>query len=93
MEDAVSRARVLVSGDVQGVWFRASTVDVARRLGLAGWVRNLSDGDVEAVFEGPADSVEAAIAWARTGPRGARVDRVDVAWEAALGEAGFYVRG
>ncbi|MFA5844201.1 MAG: acylphosphatase [Coriobacteriia bacterium] len=92
MDQAVSRARVIVSGLVQGVYFRASTVDAARRLGLAGWVRNLPGGSVEAVFEGPVGSVEAAIEWTRTGPRGARVSSVEVTRETPLGETGFSVR-
>lgn len=72
------RAHVVVHGRVQGVFFRAETERTARALGLTGWVRNLSDGTVEAVFEGPAEAVERAIAWCRTGPPYARVSAVDV---------------
>ncbi|WP_025322656.1 acylphosphatase [Deferrisoma camini] len=86
------RAHVVVSGRVQGVWFRASTRDVARRLGLRGWVRNVPNGDVEAVFEGPRPQVEEAIAWCRRGPPAARVDHCDVIWEEPRGEGPFEVR-
>ena len=69
---------VIVRGRVQGVGFRMWTVDLAERLGLEGWVRNRRDGSVEAVFAGPEEAVTAAIEACRTGPRGARVDAVDV---------------
>lgn len=82
--DAV-RARVRVEGRVQGVWFRAGTREAAEQLGLAGWVRNLPDGAVEAAFEGPRPAVEQAVAWCRRGPPDARVDRCDVSWEAPTG--------
>jgi len=71
-------ARVVVHGRVQGVFFRAETRHTAQTLGLTGWVRNLPDGTVEAVFEGPADAVEQAVAWCRTGPPYALVSAVDV---------------
>ena len=87
-----ARARVVVAGRVQGVWFRASTRDVAEGLGLAGWVRNLPTGEVEAVFEGPRDRVDRAVAWCRTGPPSARVDRCEVMWEPPQGEPPFRVR-
>ena len=90
MADVV-RAHVQVSGRVQGVWFRASTADSARALGLAGWVRNTAQG-VEAVFEGPRGAVEAAIAWCHEGPPNAVVDNVDVTWETVEGLSGFAVR-
>jgi acylphosphatase len=86
------RAHVLVSGRVQGVWFRGSAVETAERLGVAGWARNLPDGRVEAVFEGPRDAVEAAIAWCHRGPPAARVEGVEVGWEEPAGETGFRVR-
>jgi acylphosphatase len=77
---------------VQGVFFRGETQDRARTRGLGGWVRNLQDGSVEAVFEGPRDAVERMIDWCEQGPRGARVDRVRVRWEDPLGEDGFGIR-
>jgi len=86
------RALVIVSGRVQGVYFRASTRDMARARSLAGWVRNLPDGDVEAVFEGPRDGVEAAVAWCRHGPPGARVDHCDVIWAEPTGDGPFAIR-
>lgn len=86
------RARVRVGGRVQGVAFRASTQETAGGLGLAGWVRNLPSGEVEAVFEGPREAVERAVAWCRRGPSAARVDRCDVVREEPQGETGFRIR-
>jgi acylphosphatase len=77
---------------VQGVFFRAETRDRARSLGLAGWVRNAPDGTVEAVFEGEDERVESMISWCRRGPRGARVDDVEVEWETPEGAEGFAIR-
>jgi len=65
-----------ISGRVQGVGYRASMIDEARRLGISGWVRNRRDGTVEAVVDGNADAVAAIVAWAREGPPGARVAHV-----------------
>jgi acylphosphatase len=87
------RARVRVSGRVQGVWFRQSTAAEARAAGAAGWVRNLPDGSVEAVFEGDRTSVERAVAFASQGPPRARVDKAEVSWEEPAGERGFEIRG
>jgi acylphosphatase len=84
----VKRLRVLVSGTVQGVWFRESTRQEADRLGVAGWVRNLPDGRVEAAFEGPAPGVEAMVAWCHHGPRNAAVDHVEAVAEEPMGERG-----
>lgn len=86
------RAHVRVRGFVQGVFFRTETRDRARSLELGGWVRNLGDGSVEAVFEGPRDRVEALVRWCGRGPRGARVDDVGVEWDDPRGEAGFGIR-
>jgi acylphosphatase len=87
------RARIVVSGQVQGVFFRQSTVDEARRLGLAGFVRNLADGRVEAEAEGERAAVEALIRWCHRGPPAAQVDGVDVEWSAPTGApAPFAVR-
>ena len=69
--------RFLVSGRVQGVGFRYSTVHRARQLALRGWVRNRADGSVELVAEGPAEAVEVLIEWCNKGPSAARVDAVD----------------
>lgn len=73
------RVNVTVSGRVQGVFFRASTQDVARDLGLSGRVRNLPDGRVEAEFQGPAHAVEQAVAFCREGPPQAHVESIEVA--------------
>jgi acylphosphatase len=86
------RRRVVVHGRVQGVYFRGSTEDEARRVGIDGWVRNRPDGAVEAVFEGEAAGVEQLVEYCRRGPSWARVTRVDVAEEAPEGERGFRVR-
>jgi acylphosphatase len=87
----VRRARVRVTGLVQGVYFRAETQARARSLEIGGWVRNAADGSLEAVFEGTAERVESMVAWCRRGPAGARVEDVEVAWEEPVGEAGFRV--
>jgi acylphosphatase len=86
------RARVVVRGSVQGVFFRAETRDMAKRLGLEGWVINRPDGAVEAVFEGDEASVRKALDWSNAGPPAARVEAVDVSWEDPAGEKGFKVR-
>ena len=67
-----------IHGRVQGVWFRESMRVEAERLNVAGWVRNMHDGGVEAVIQGPSGAVEALIKWARTGPPLARVDRIEI---------------
>jgi acylphosphatase len=91
MSDAVRR-RVVVHGHVQGVFFRDSTRREAQRRGVSGWVCNRRDGAVEAVFEGDPDAVEAMVDFSRGGPRGADVDRVEVADEQPEGLSGFAVR-
>ncbi len=85
-----ARAHIVVSGRVQGVAFRAETAYEAERLGVQGWVRNLRDGRVEAVAEGERSQVEALVAWCRHGPLLARVDDVQVSWEAARGDLGAF---
>jgi acylphosphatase len=82
MEPDQSRARVhlTIRGRVQGVYFRASAAYEAQNLGLTGWVRNCLDGSVEAVAEGDKNSVENLVAWCRHGPRGAKVESVEVEW-------------
>jgi acylphosphatase len=77
---------------VQGVFFRDTTRREASTRGVAGWVSNLPDGTVEAVFEGEPDAVEEMIAFCHEGPRGARVDRVEVSSEPPEGLAGFEIR-
>jgi len=89
---AEARARVVVSGRVQGVFFRDETRRRARSLGVAGWVANRRDGSVEAVFEGPREAVESMVRWCGRGPSGARVDDVQTAWEDPRGDEGFVVR-
>ena len=69
---------LLIFGRVQGVWFRESMRREAERLGVAGWVRNAPDGSVEAVIQGSGAAVDALIAWARSGPPQARVDRIEL---------------
>jgi acylphosphatase len=88
----VKRARVVVHGAVQGVFFRVETRDRARTLGIGGWVRNTADGSVEAVFEGDDEPVESMVDWCGRGPLGARVDDVDVTWADPQGEDGFSIR-
>jgi acylphosphatase len=81
-----SRARVLIAGRVQGVFFRAHTQRKAQELGLAGFVRNLADGRVEVTVEGWEESIQQLVAWCRRGPSEARVERVEVEWEDFRGE-------
>ncbi len=81
-----SRAHAFISGRVQGVFFRAGTRDEARRLGVKGWVRNLSDGRVEAVFEGQKEAVGKMLQWVARGPPGAEVDDVEAEWGDPTGE-------
>jgi len=87
-----ARAHLRITGRVQGVCYRASTRREAERLGLAGWVRNLPDGSVEAEVEGPEANLQSLIAWCHQGPPRARVDAVAVTWIAAAGAAGFRIR-
>jgi acylphosphatase len=75
------RAHILVTGNVQGVFFRSGTRSEARLRKVTGWVRNLPDGRVEAVFEGEKDSVEAMVEFCRKGPSGSGVDGIEVSWE------------
>ena len=80
------RAHAVISGRVQGVFFRAETQRAAEGFGVSGWVRNKRDGTVEAVFEGRQEDVDAALDWCRQGPRMSRVDKVDVNWQQYTGE-------
>jgi len=83
---------VTVTGRVQGVSFRAYAEDRARRLGVAGWVRNEPDGSVGGHFEGEPEAVDALVEWCRTGPRLARVDHVRVQEASVSGARSFDVR-
>jgi acylphosphatase len=86
------RRRVVVHGQVQGVFFRDTCRREARRLGVAGFVRNVDDGMVEAAFEGDPDAVSTMVDWAHRGPAGAQVSRVDVTDEKPEGLTDFEVR-
>ena len=88
----VVRYRVLISGRVQGVFFRDTCQRVAQERGVAGWVRNLPDGRVEAVFEGSPDDVRHLLDWARQGPRHARVTNLAPHPEPPEGLTTFHVR-
>ena len=91
MEEA--RAHLYIDGRVQGVFYRGFTQDLAYSRGLSGWARNLRDGRVEAVFEGEKRLVEEAIKECYSGPPGARVSHIEVAWETYTGEEkGFHIR-
>ncbi|MGW7489601.1 acylphosphatase [Streptomyces sp. NPDC054786] len=86
------RRRVVVSGDVQGVFFRDTCRRTADEQGVAGWVRNLPDGTVEAVFEGEPEPVQKLVDWAREGPPMATVNTVSVHEEEPEGLTGFEIR-
>jgi len=87
---AVVRTRVVISGEVQGVGFRATCRREAQAAGVSGWVRNRADGRVEAAFEGEAEAVARLVAWCRQGPRWATVRDVTVEEEPPIGERGFH---
>ncbi|RKD97647.1 acylphosphatase [Halopiger aswanensis] len=87
-----TRAHVFVSGTVQGVYYRATTRDTARDEGVDGWVKNLEDGRVEAVFEGPEDAVDAMLEFCHEGSPAAEVEDVEVEYEDPQGEDGFEIR-
>ena len=88
-----TRAHVLVSGRVQGVFFRSETRREAGKHGVSGWVRNLPDDKVEAVFEGERENVQKLLEFCERGPLGANVAKTDVAWEPYSGEfKGFEIR-
>ncbi len=89
MTDPV-RAHAIVTGRVQGVGFRYTTVDAARRLGVHGWVRNRADGSVEVLAEGERPAVEDLVRFLHRGPPGAWVQDVDLRWEAHVGDLGAF---
>lgn len=93
MSDKI-RAHVFVSGRVQGVFFRDKTRRKAEELNVQGWVRNLPDGRVEAVFEGAKESVEKMVDWVREGPAFAQVDNMKLSWQDHTGEYNsFEIKG
>ncbi len=85
------RVRVVATGRVQGVWFRDACRERARAEGVVGWVRNRSDGAVEAEFEGPKTSVDRVVAWFGTGPPRARVDATETTVVQAIGDQRFRI--
>ena len=87
-----TRAHVFVSGTVQGVFYRATTRDTAREMGIDGWVKNLADGRVEAVFEGTTEDVESMVEWCHEGSPQARVEDVEVEYGEPDGLDGFEIR-
>ncbi|HEC77388.1 MAG TPA: acylphosphatase [Thermoplasmatales archaeon] len=87
----MKRASVKIYGRVQGVWFRANTKEMAEKIGVVGWVCNMPDGSVEAVFEGEDEKVEKMIEWCRHGPPLARVDGIEVKYEKPKGEKSFRI--
>jgi acylphosphatase len=87
------RAHVLIYGIVQGVFFRSRTKNMAEKIGVAGWIRNLQDGRVEAIFEGNKEAVEDLINFCKKGPPNAEVMKVEVQWEDYTGEyVNFIIR-
>ena len=89
----MKRVKVVVSGRVQGVFFRATCARMARERGLVGYVRNLPSGEVEAAFEGSDAAVDELVAWCRRGPELAQVSAIRAQDEAPLGDDGFRVAG
>lgn len=87
------RRRVIVSGRVQGVFFRDTCQQVAQRLGVRGWVRNRHDGTVEVAAEGHREQVDQLVEWCRTGPSRAHVTGIEVTEGSPTGEPGFTIRG
>ncbi len=92
MSSGTIRRRLVITGQVQGVFFRDSTRRRAETRGVAGWAANRDDGAVEVVLEGPADAVEAVVGYCRRGPSRAQVDTVEVLHEEPEGVSGFRVR-
>ena len=90
MGEETRRVRLIIRGLVQGVWYRGSAQEIARRLGLTGWVRNLRDGSVELVAEGESSALDALKAWCREGPPLARVQEVQEEQITPCGEPGSF---
>ncbi len=82
----IARLHIVIEGIVQGVFFRASTIEESGKLSLTGWVRNCPDGRVEAVFEGDIDKIDQVVEWCKKGPQGAVVRNVETIWEQAIGD-------
>ncbi len=80
------RAHVIVSGKVQGVFYRATTKETAENFGVNGWVKNRPDGNVEAIFEGDKKTVDLVLKWCSKGPLFAKVKEVNISWEEYSGE-------
>ena len=90
---AVVRAHVIISGRVQGVYFRGNIKEKAQSMGIRGWARNLTNGNVEAVFEGETEDVRRMVSWCQEGPPAARVDDVKTEWATPTRElSGFGLR-
>ena len=87
------RVHVIVSGHVQGVFFRTACARAAEQRGVAGWVRNRDDGCVEAVFEGSPAAVDDLVSWCSSGPRTASVTGLESFDESPIGERGFRITG
>jgi|RhiMetdeSRZDD1v2_1073273.scaffolds.fasta_scaffold1695469_1 acylphosphatase len=89
-----ARVHLKINGRVQGVYFRASTVEQARLLGVTGWVMNCRDSSVEVIAEGEREQLEKLISWCRSGPPGAQVKEVRAEWDTSKGEfQSFYIKG
>jgi acylphosphatase len=86
MAEDLASVTILVTGQVQGVFYRASTLEQAQRLGLTGWVKNLADGGVEIVAEGPRWALEQLVEWAKVGPPAAEVEHVSARYGAHRSE-------
>lgn len=86
----MERAHILISGDVQGVLYRSSALDIAQKLGLVGWVKNTFGGEVEIVAEGSKESLNELVKWCKDGPKFARVGNVAVDWQEAKGKFSFF---
>lgn len=91
LKEEKKRVRLFISGQVQGVFFRAYTKKRAEELGIAGWVRNLEDGRVEVVFEGRKDKINQMLAWCEKGPPASKVDKVEEVKEKPEGLVGFEI--
>jgi acylphosphatase len=85
-----ARARAVISGRVQGVFFRLETKQAAQRYGVLGWVKNQMNGTVAAVFEGPKENVDSILEWCKQGPPHANVEHVKIEWEDYKGEFGRF---